>query len=136
VVAVALSAAGRPVGVDVEARRSMDWAPLRRNVFGDPEWEATAAAPDPERERFLTWARKEAAVKASGHGLALGLSGVRTRSAADGWSAALPEGVGYVTGWDLDTTPEHAGAVGVLLGPAPAGGLRPPVVRRVPVPAG
>jgi hypothetical protein len=111
----------------------MDWAPLRRNVFGDAEWEATAATADPERERFATWARKEAAVKASGHGLSLGLSGVRTRQASEGWSATLPDGVGYVTGWDLDTTADHVGAVGVLVGEGAADAVRAPVVRRAAV---
>jgi 4'-phosphopantetheinyl transferase len=115
VVAVALAPAGAQIGVDVEACRSMDWDPLRRNVFGDDEWAASGAAADPERERFAVWARKEAAVKASGHGLALGLSKVRTSAAPGGWSAELPEGAGRVAGWDLDTTPEHVGAVGVLL---------------------
>jgi 4'-phosphopantetheinyl transferase len=131
VVAVVLAPAGMPVGVDVEARRAMDWAPLRRNVFGDEEWHATGAATDPERERFATWARKEAAVKASGHGLSLGLSGVRTQKRPKGWFATLPEGVGKVTGWDLDTTPAHVGAVGVLLGSTPADAVPVPVVHRV-----
>jgi 4'-phosphopantetheinyl transferase len=129
VVAVVLAPAGVPVGVDVEACRQLDWEPLRRNVFGEDEWTASAAAADPGRERFAVWARKEAAVKASGHGLALGLSKVRTGPAGDGWTAELPEGAGTVAGWDLETTPEHAGAVAVLLPVAfPIG---PPIVRRV-----
>jgi hypothetical protein len=109
----------------------MDWAPLRRSVFGDDEWDATGAATDPERERFATWARKEAAVKASGHGLSLGLSGVRTRTGSTGWFATLPEGVGNVTGWDLDTTAAHVGAVGVLLGTMPEDAVPEPAVHRV-----
>jgi 4'-phosphopantetheinyl transferase len=136
VVAVALAPAGLPVGVDVEARRSMDWAPLRRNVFGDDEWAAGDAAADPERERFATWARKEAAVKASGHGLSLGLSKVRTRPGPGGWAASLPCGVGNVTGWDLDTTPAHCGAVAVLLEGPGADAVRAPLVRRVAVSPG
>jgi 4'-phosphopantetheinyl transferase len=140
VVAVVLGPADLPVGVDVEAARGLDWAPLRRNVFGDDEWAAADAAADPERERFAIWARKEAAVKASGHGLALGLSQVRTVSTPKppgGWTATLPGGVGIVTGWDLDTSERHAGAVGVLLEPGAREGLRPPVVRRTPaLPAG
>lgn len=130
VVAVVLGPADLPVGVDVEAARTLDWAPLRRNVFGDDEWAAADAAADPERERFAIWARKEAAVKASGHGLALGLSQVRTVSGAGGWTATLPDGVGIVTGWDLDTSQRHAGAVGVLLPPGARAGLRAPVVHR------
>jgi 4'-phosphopantetheinyl transferase len=133
VVAVALGPADLPVGVDVEAARGLDWAPLRRNVFADDEWAAAGAAADPERERFAIWARKEAAVKASGHGLALGLSQVRTVSAAGRWSATLPGGVGLVTGWDLDTARRHVGAVGVLAGAGPGAALRPPVVHQAAV---
>jgi 4'-phosphopantetheinyl transferase len=130
VVAVVLGPADLPVGVDVEAARGLDWAPLRRNVFGDDEWAAADAAADPERERFAIWARKEAAVKASGHGLALGLSQVRTVAGARRWTATLPGGVGIVTGWDLDTAARHVGAVGVLAAGAAPEDLRPPVVRR------
>ena len=134
VVAVVVGPADVAVGVDVEALRDLDWGPLRRNVFGDDEWAAADAAADPDRERFATWARKEAAVKASGHGLALGLSRVRTASGPGRWwSAALPGGVGDVTGWDLDTAEGHVGAVAVV---DPGGGRRvePPVVHRAAAP--
>ena len=130
VVAVVLGPADLPVGVDVEAVRGLDWEPLRRNVFGDDEWAAADTTTDPERERFAIWARKEAAVKASGHGLPLGLSQVRTASGAGRWSATLPGGVGNVTGWDLDTSTGHVGAVGVLVGPGAGEGIRPPLVHR------
>ena len=136
VVAVALAPPDLPVGVDVEARRPMDWAPLRRNVFGDDEWAVADAAADPERERFAIWARKEAAVKASGHGLALGLSKVRTRRGPAGWSAALPDGVGNVMGWDLDTADGHAGAVGLFVGRRVAEVPAVPVVHRADVLSG
>jgi 4'-phosphopantetheinyl transferase len=141
VVAVVLGPADLPVGIDVEAARELDWAPLRRNVFGDDEWAAADAAPDPERERFAIWARKEAAVKASGHGLALGLSQVRTVAAPEigalGWAATLPGGVGIVTGWDLDTSEQHVGAVGVLVEAGARVSLGPPVVHRTAaLPAG
>ena len=133
VVAVVLGPADLPVGVDVEAVRELDWAPLRRNVFADDEWAAAGLAADADRERFAVWARKEAAVKASGHGLALGLSRVGTVSGAGRWSATLPGGVGHVTGWDLDTARRHVGAVGVLVEPGARDAVGPPVVHQAAI---
>lgn len=74
-VAVALGGPATDVGVDVEAiRTDFDWLPARRHVFTDREWDDTAGAPDPSAARFALWARKEAAAKTTGHGLAIDLA--------------------------------------------------------------
>ncbi|MFI7586201.1 4'-phosphopantetheinyl transferase family protein [Spongisporangium articulatum] len=118
-VVVALAPAGVPVGVDVETRRGVDWAGLRRQVFTDAEWARTGAHPDPDAERTRTWARKEAAVKAVGHGLAMPLRTVETRpleglrdAAGPVWSVDLPQGAGRLDGTDVDLG-GYPGAVAV-----------------------
>jgi 4'-phosphopantetheinyl transferase len=138
VVCVALAAGSAGIGVDVEARRGVDWAALRRSVFTDDEWAATEASPSPERSRTDAWARKEASVKACGHGLAMPMLQVVVSAAPDGgWSAALPDGAGGAAGRDLTLRDDVASAVAVH---HPAGRpegtqpLRPPVVRQVSVP--
>lgn len=120
VVAVAL-ATGLPVGVDVEECRPLDWTPLRRNVFGDAEWHRTGTVADPAGARFAGWARKEAAVKVTGHGLALPLSRVPVEpgTAPDDWTVELPEGAGRVRGRDVVTAPGHAAAVAWPAGAGP-----------------
>lgn len=74
IVAVALAGPGTDVGIDVEAfRHEFDWLPARRHVFTDDEWNRSVAADHPSTERFTLWARKEAAAKTTGHGLAIDL---------------------------------------------------------------
>jgi 4'-phosphopantetheinyl transferase len=137
VVAVALAPAGSPVGVDVEHRRKVDWAALRRSVFADEEWAVAEAAAEPDRRRTDLWSRKEAAVKSSGHGLALSLRAVVITGGsggAAGWTSALPGGAGATRGWDLGLRPDVAGAVAVHEAPGVSPkrpGLERPDVRMV-----
>lgn len=111
-VCVALAAPGVQVGVDVEQRRAVDWATLRRSVFADPEWAVTEKASDPERFRMNAWARKEASVKSSGHGLSLPFREVQIADADwGGWTASLPSDAGSAAGRDLDLDLDAAAAV-------------------------
>jgi phosphopantetheinyl transferase len=129
VVCVALAAPGRPVGVDVEQRRTMDWSALRRSVFADSEWAVTERRDDPDRHRMDAWARKESSVKATGHGLALPFHQVLITDAPwGGWTASLPSGAGSTAGWDVRLGPDVAAAVAMLQPPEE---LRPPVVQQV-----
>jgi 4'-phosphopantetheinyl transferase len=113
VVCVALAAPGLSVGVDVEQRRAVDWPALRRSVFADAEWALTGTADDADRRRMDAWARKEASVKASGHGLAISLSRVVIAEAAwGGWTASLPA-AGSAAGWDVPIEGQVAAAVAI-----------------------
>lgn len=74
IVAVALAGPNAEVGIDVEAiQPQMRWSTIRRHVFSDDEWDDAEATPDPTATRFALWARKEAAAKTTGHGLAIDL---------------------------------------------------------------
>lgn len=79
VVAVALAAPSTAVGIDVEEiQHEFDWLPARRHVFTDAEW-IQSAGPDASAARFALWAKKEAAAKTTGHGLAIDLMHVAIR---------------------------------------------------------
>lgn len=125
-VVVALAPAGVAVGVDVEGRRDVDWVALRRSVFGDGEWLRTERSGEPDVERARLWSRKEASIKASGHGLTMPMRSVEIEplevepAAVTSWTARLAGDAGAVTGWDLelDAEPEgepYAAAVGVMV---------------------
>ncbi len=65
-------ALGWEVGVDVEhMKRLPDWEHIAVSVFSPREQEALRSLPAHERQRafYVCWARKEALIKATGHGL-------------------------------------------------------------------
>jgi 4'-phosphopantetheinyl transferase len=74
-VAVALTAAG-PVGVDVERVRSLNLDSIGRRVLGPGETATTV------EEFAVCWTRKEAVVKATGHGITVPLRRVLVSAAA------------------------------------------------------
>lgn len=108
-VAVVVAPAGNGgggVGIDVERKRpGVDWSSLRRHVMDAAEWARTEHDSDPEDLRWRAWARKEAVVKATGHGLASALAQV----------PVLPvEGAAReVAGWVLTRVPDAPGRVAV-----------------------
>ena len=120
---VVVAVAARPVGVDVEplGSASLDVAPVALSVA---EHAHLARLPADERTEVLTrwWVRKEAAVKASGHGLAIDL-----RTVEVGDPAREPKLVGWAGHrgryrlQDLHVGPAHTAAV------ATGGRRRPPL---------
>lgn len=78
---VLLAFARAPVGVDVEeVRGGVDFGALARRFFSKAEGAALAAAAEPERAAlfFRIWTRKEAYLKALGHGLSSPLDAFTT----------------------------------------------------------
>ncbi len=106
-VAVVITGPDLDAGIDVESRaRRVDWAQLRRSIFTDAEWDATVAARDPARARMDAWSRKEAAVKATGHGLSAAMRSVAIDQAGSDlprWQTSIggPDGEWAVRGWDI-----------------------------------
>lgn len=119
-------AATAELGIDVErADRRLDVGRLARRILSPAEAEAFALlAGEAERRRYVlrAWVRKEAVVKALGHGLTVPLAGINTASDA---GRARPLGSDAETGWyliDLDL-PGHVAALAAL-------GARPiPIMR-------
>jgi 4'-phosphopantetheinyl transferase len=98
-VAVAVTAAGRPVGVDVEALRALHHeAGVASRVLTDEEHHQYESLPDDRRNAFLLrmWARKEALVKASGEGIRSSLATIPAEPGPEfGWSVADLDVPGY-----------------------------------------
>ena len=108
---------GAEVGIDIErADRTIDPDLLARRTLCDAERATLAGIPDPDaRRRFVLrlWVRKEAVVKALGHGLTLGLA---TIDASRDTGSERPLGGDHPVAWylaDLDL-PEHVAAVAAL----------------------
>lgn len=110
---------GAEVGIDIErSDRAIDPDLLARRTLCEAERATLAGIVDPDaRRRFVLrlWVRKEAVVKALGHGLTLGLS---TVDAGRDTGFERPLGGAEPVAWflaDLDF-PEHVAAVATLGG--------------------
>lgn len=117
---VALAVAEAPVGVDVEAGRPTVEQGLIDFVLSEAERADLAALPATEHAAaFVTyWTRKEAVLKATGHGLSIGparltLSPPDAPAALRSWDAD-PTAPGSVVITDLRPDHEHQAAVAVL----------------------
>lgn len=131
---LAVSRAG-PVGVDVESiQRHVEVDAIAESRFAPPERDALRALTGPERSgRFSRiWARKEAALKATGEGLSSGLAKVEVPIAA-ALSAATPFAIpGSTSRWTLEDLDVAPGYVAALVRPEPSALKRASFVRLVP----
>ncbi len=107
---VAVAAGPAPLGVDVEEVRPVDVAALAGLTLGAGESAAGSA------DFFVYWTRKESAVKATGDGLSVPLSGVRvTRPDQPAGLVSYPARPGLVaTMRDLGAGLGYAAALTVL----------------------
>jgi 4'-phosphopantetheinyl transferase len=127
-VAVALTRLGA-VGVDVEfsARPGSFDRELAENTLSGRELAALAASAKPGGDFLTLWVRKEALLKATGHGLRMPMSRIEVSPAAEppallAWPLDIP--VDQVRLASLDPGPRHHAAVAVLT-------ARPLVVREL-----
>ncbi|GGO21593.1 4'-phosphopantetheinyl transferase family protein [Micromonospora parathelypteridis] len=110
----------RPVGVDVERLDpTLDHAALGRFALPSDELRALRDLPVPARAAPFTqrWARREAAVKATGAGLRVPVGSLELVPAAPGgWIGTWPgrPDLPVVRVYDLDSDDEHRAAVAVL----------------------
>ena len=116
--AVAL-ADGRPVGVDIERLRAIDWQPMLAMVCSDAERDAMRAlagsAPDRGLAAFFElWTIKEAVLKAAGTGLRGGAKGVPVAVATLGRPEGAHRRVTYEDAVFAVRTEWHDGLVASL----------------------
>lgn len=119
-VGVAL-ARGAELGLDVELLRSAsDIEALSEHVLGSAERAAFEALPAPERlpAFFTYWTRKEALLKATGHGLAGGLDNVEVSAPGEpaavlGWRGPGAPAAVWLT--DLDAGSGYRAALAALV---------------------
>ena len=110
-------ARGRAVGVDVErTTRTVDWEAVARRFFAAQEREALATAPEADRRAafFRCWTRKEAFMKATGQGVAYGLTNFAVTLAPHVAAQLLWLDQGSPEDWrlaDVELDAEHVGAV-------------------------
>jgi len=108
---------GAEVGVDVERESDRDIDRLAQMVLSEPERAALAAMPDRRRGFHAYWSRKEALLKATGHGLAAPMTDIHVSApdeppevlAWDGEAAVSPVRLA-----DLAPGPGYAAAAAVL----------------------
>ncbi|HEY8479657.1 MAG TPA: 4'-phosphopantetheinyl transferase superfamily protein, partial [Spirillospora sp.] len=116
---VLVVAEGAEVGVDVERESDRDFDRLAAMVLSAPEREVLAAMTDRRRGFHAYWSRKEALLKATGHGLAAPMTDIHLSApdeppevlAWDGDAAVSPVRLA-----DLSPGPGYAAAAAALTG--------------------
>jgi 4'-phosphopantetheinyl transferase len=110
-------ARGRHVGIDVErTTRTVDWKAVAGRFFSVHEQAALAGLPEAARRAafFRCWTRKEAFMKASGQGVAYGLTRFAVALAPSQAPELLWLAQGTPEDWglaDVEPDAEHIGAV-------------------------
>jgi phosphopantetheinyl transferase len=108
---------GAEVGVDVERHSDRDIDRLAEMVLAEPERAALAAMADRKRGFHTYWSRKEALLKATGHGLAAPMTAIHVSSPDAPPEVVAWEGeaaVSRVRLADLTPGPGYAAAAAVL----------------------
>lgn len=128
-VALVAVTSGRPVGVDVERmRRGIPYERLAERFFAPSEVTALRSLPAPIRSAgfFACWTRKEAWLKASGHGLEGGLPAALPRFAVSvepgpgALAVTLSGDPDEGTRWSLVDLRVGTGYAGAVAVPGPA----------------
>lgn len=110
-------ARGRHVGIDVErTTRTVDWGAVAGRFFSEREQAALAVLPEAARRAafFRCWTRKEAFMKATGKGVAYGLTSFAVALAPADAPELLWLAQGATADWglaDVEPDAEHIGAV-------------------------
>ncbi|MDL4772127.1 4'-phosphopantetheinyl transferase family protein [Actinomadura xylanilytica] len=119
VLALSRGAGAAEVGVDVERESDRDIDSIADMVLAAPEREVLAALPPAERRRAFHayWSRKEALLKATGHGLAAPMSAIHVSAPAAPAEVLAWEGEAAVPTArlaDLSPGPGYAASVAAL----------------------
>lgn len=110
---------GAEVGVDVERESDRDIDRLAEMVLTGPERDVLTAMADRKRGFHTYWSRKEALLKATGHGLAAPMTSIHVSSPDDPAEVIRWDGdaaVSPVRLTDLTPGPGYAAAAAVLTG--------------------
>ena len=108
---------GRDLGIDVErTQREVRWEQVAHRFFAERELADLLALPEAQQRNafFRCWTRKEAYMKATGHGVALGLSNFAVSLAPDTPPALVWLQHGRPDDWrlaDVEVGPGYAGAL-------------------------
>jgi 4'-phosphopantetheinyl transferase len=108
---------GALVGADVEQQSDRDIDSLARMVLTDAEGEVLRAMADRKRGFHAYWSRKEALLKATGHGLAASMTAIHVSGPDEPPEVVAWEGeaaVSPVRLADLEAGPGYAAAAAVL----------------------
>lgn len=118
VLLVAISAMGT-VGIDIEQAKTQrrDFSGLVAKCFAESEIKYWNALPEDEKtsEFYRFWTRKEAFVKATGRGLAMGLEQCVIVAGERPYFLSVPENYGQASDWQLFDLSLKPGLYGALV---------------------